>query len=799
MYKNIAQRGHQTQRVLMKKLSNFDHDGLSFVDLSSLSIKDEWSQFEVQPRSALNSSRRHHPSTTTAASTARRKYHVSANNEAVGGIVPVPPGSKKLTQDFLPEDNMLNASDASGYGPILGVSDSRNEVSKKRRKNLQDELNTSEAQVGHLIDRIKSKYLNDTYDNSVEPLSTSMQIKSPHTLHKSETRSASRKHSALKSRRTGVPSLQLGRIQRYRSTTDRSGKRKDGNNSNHSSTKRLQKVFDNAGSNPSSAKRGVKGFNQTLGRNRTPSSTKYKKPHSTKATAKKFVFDDGNTSSTTTTPKVRRNNFFENSNMSMNSNLSTSSPKNGSALTSAKNTIIHHGSQDGVEIPMTPAQALKLSISKLTPYEQGEILDYNKIYFMGVNAEKVQAMPNAPNNHGYDDERGDYNLATSDHIAYRYEVLDVLGKGSFGQVVRCFDYKTNQYVALKIIRNKRRFHCQAVIEVRLLEHLKEKDRDDTYNVVHLKDFFVFRRHLCITFEMLSINLYEFIKNNNFQGVSLGLIRRFAIQILHGLKFLRKQRIIHCDLKPENILLKSQHKSAIKIIDFGSSCFSDEKIYTYIQSRFYRAPEIILGISYTEAIDMWSFGCILAELFTGVPMFPGENEGDQLACIMEVRGMPPTHILEISSRHELFFDEDLVPKPSTNSRNKVRVPCTKNLAEVLGTDDPLFIDFLENCLDWDITERFTPEEALLHPWVLEGITQKEANSRKPTALTSNTTLNGSNSGIKEFFKKSVSSYKVPAKKLKRPTPKNSKNPHSFTFEKSNRFPSLNETRKPKSRK
>jgi len=81
--------------------------------------------------------------------------------------------------------------------------------------------------------------------------------------------------------------------------------------------------------------------------------------------------------------------------------------------------------------------------------------------------------------------------------------------------------------------------------------------------------------------MLSINLYEFIKNNNFQGVSQNLIRRFAIQLLICLSYLRKHKVIHCDLKPENILLKNVNKSGIKVIDFGSSCFDSERVYTYI--------------------------------------------------------------------------------------------------------------------------------------------------------------------------------------------------------------------------
>lgn len=222
------------------------------------------------------------------------------------------------------------------------------------------------------------------------------------------------------------------------------------------------------------------------------------------------------------------------------------------------------------EFPLGPGKALKLYMNKFSDYEKGEILDFRQIYFLGLESKKIKGTPLNKVNYGYDNDKGDYNTVLRDHIAYRYEVLDYLGKGSFGQAVKCFDHKTNEYVCLKIIRNQEKFQYQASVEVKVLQHIKDTDPEDTTNLVKMKDYFAFRSHVCIVFELLSMNLYEFIKNTDFRGVSMGLIRRFAIQLLHSLKFVKEQEIIHCDLKPENILLKTPTKSGIKIIDFGSS-------------------------------------------------------------------------------------------------------------------------------------------------------------------------------------------------------------------------------------
>lgn len=213
----------------------------------------------------------------------------------------------------------------------------------------------------------------------------------------------------------------------------------------------------------------------------------------------------------------------------------------------------------------TPQQVMDLYMDKLTPYEHHEIFKYTKIYFIGANAKKRPGIV-GPNNSDYDNEQGSYIHIPHDHVAYRYEVLKVIGKGSFGQVVKAYDHKTHEHVALKMVRNEKRFHRQAQEEIKILKHLKKQDKENSMNIIHMFDFFTFRNHMCITFELLYINLYELIKKNKFQGFSLQLVRKFAHSLLQCLDALHKNKIIHCDMKPENVLLKQQGRSGIKVLN-----------------------------------------------------------------------------------------------------------------------------------------------------------------------------------------------------------------------------------------
>ncbi|CDW55279.1 dual specificity [Trichuris trichiura] len=339
-------------------------------------------------------------------------------------------------------------------------------------------------------------------------------------------------------------------------------------------------------------------------------------------------------------------------------------------------------------------------------------------------------------NDGYDDENFDYIIRQGDQLLDRYVIDSLIGKGSFGQVAKAYDSKEKCYVALKVIKNKKPFLNQAQIEVRLLELMNRHDAASKYYIVKLKSDFMWKNHLCLVFELLSYNLYDLLRNTNFRGVSLNLTRKFAQQLCKALLFLSapELQIIHCDLKPENILLCNPKRSAIKVIDFGSSCQLGQRIYQYIQSRFYRSPEVLLGIAYDMAIDMWSLGCILVEMHTGEPLFSGANEFDQMMKIIEVLGLPPNELLENAPRVEKYFDRlpdrTFVCKRSKDGK-RYREAGSRRVHDILGVDhggpggrrtgepghtvgDYLkFKDLILRMLDYDPKTRITPYYALQH--------------------------------------------------------------------------------------
>lgn len=396
-------------------------------------------------------------------------------------------------------------------------------------------------------------------------------------------------------------------------------------------------------------------------------------------------------------------------------------------LAAAKTNLLYN--RDG---SMSPAMAITRYRRIMSEYEKTEIKSYNKIWFIGPTAQKIRG-DKTDRNFGYDNDQGRYKVTKNDHIAYRFEILKCLGKGSFGDVMQVYDHQHKECVAIKIIRNEPRFHEQAKEEIKILELLRAKDTNDRHNVVHMKEYFKFRGHLCITFEMCHRDLYVELKEGGFAGFTLDRIKNIARNLVGSLRHLRRNKLIHCDLKPENILLRRPGSDELKIIDFGSSCIVREQIHTYIQSRFYRAPEVILGVSpYGCPIDMWSLGCILVELYTGRPLFPGHSEKEQLLYQIEYLGTPPEALLSQSERRRSFFDGVRLKK-TVDRRGRVRTAKARSLKMLIGKspEHDEFHDFLMGCFEWVPDKRMTPREASRHNFVASADPRHHVYGTPPT--------------------------------------------------------------------
>jgi len=178
------------------------------------------------------------------------------------------------------------------------------------------------------------------------------------------------------------------------------------------------------------------------------------------------------------------------------------------------------------------------------------------------------------------------------------------------------------------------------------------------------------------------------------------------------------RIIHCDLKPENILIKSYSRCEIKVIDLGSSCFLTDNLCLYVQSRSYRAPEVILGLPYDQRIDIWSLGCILAELYTGEVLFPNEPVPMMLAQMIGIVGPIDMEMLELGQEtHKYFTDDyDLFTKNEETDQLEYLIPEKSSLRRHLQCPDSEFVDFLSYLLQINPRRRPTADEALQHPWL-----------------------------------------------------------------------------------
>ncbi|CAN9512936.1 unnamed protein product [Ophioblennius macclurei] len=322
-----------------------------------------------------------------------------------------------------------------------------------------------------------------------------------------------------------------------------------------------------------------------------------------------------------------------------------------------------------------------------------------------------------------------------------YVVECLLGEGTYGKVVKCLKGNVEK-VAIKLIPMQDLRAANA--EVQILKELRGQDPDKC-NLVKWHQVFMDRSYTCLEFELLDKSLHDFMKERRFQPLSLEIIRPIVCQVAEALYFLKSLHVIHSDLKLENIMLVCQNSQPyrVKVIDFGlAHKESAAKLNKVIQTLPYRCPEILLGLPYNTAVDIWSLGCIAAYLYLGSLLYDGGNECELVRNIVEIQGQPSDTLLNIGHRTKHFFEKDAKHNNWTlrtlkqNSqidgisfKDDRKIVClddmrylrpikTDSITEKAAEkeDVRIFVNMVKEMLQLDAADRLTPQQILEHHFI-----------------------------------------------------------------------------------
>ncbi|EFO82776.1 hypothetical protein CRE_00565 [Caenorhabditis remanei] len=369
------------------------------------------------------------------------------------------------------------------------------------------------------------------------------------------------------------------------------------------------------------------------------------------------------------------------------------------------------------------SQEIISTYSKLiTDYEKKEVVNFPVVYTIGAFSAKNYRCHRTGL---FTSTCASFETSSGDHVAYRYLVDRVLGDGSYSEVYRCIDRKTETPVAVKILKHNMQIFDE---EVQALTKISQLDPVGKSNCIRLLDHGKFRRHHYLVFEMMHCSLATYL--DDVKNVSVQECGKMMRSILFALDFLHQNKIVHCDVKPDNILMSSSDPNNLKLADFGLATKDPTDVGdSILQTRHFRAPEIYFQGIITSATDMWSFGCVVAQMVLGKPLMAGRHYYDQLALIEQFFGLPPIpyykrhlHFYGDYPKHCEKFYDSVTRKPFLRlemiyhaANPKTGLPGSKTLKDVFPDPEQfVIVEFLSRCFKYEPAERILPTFALKHP-------------------------------------------------------------------------------------
>ncbi|KAJ1495623.1 kinase-like domain-containing protein [Baffinella frigidus] len=269
------------------------------------------------------------------------------------------------------------------------------------------------------------------------------------------------------------------------------------------------------------------------------------------------------------------------------------------------------------------------------------------------------------NSDNWDDSDGYFRTRPGELIISRYLTLWDIGSGVYSSVVSAMDQKDGKEVAIKVVRSNETMFTAGRKEIEVLKRLGREDPEGKKHICKLLSHFEYKGHLCMVFIPHEMNLRKLLKTYGREvGITLGAIRAYTKQMLVGLQHMVKCEVVHGDIKLDNILISKDLKN-VAICDYGTADWNTEAptITPYMVSRYYRPPEICLGLKYGHPMDMWSIGVCLFELYTGKFMFTGRTNNDMLKQFFDVKGLPSKKMLKkVHSPKPHPLNPDPKPEP-----------------------------------------------------------------------------------------------------------------------------------------